>query len=140
MANYADIDLANAPKPSLQMPNCQYEGVPVNCGPSGLPLPTHLSLSEQWRWHFHGCFQGVGRRGATRFLWLDRCRFDVDDDGWPDILLACDSTPSLLLMNNHDGTFREEGLFADGAEQRGPEVAGMGVALATTTLTGSWTW
>src|SRR5271163_1006936 len=42
VANYADIDLANAPKPSLQMPNCQYEGVPVNCGPSGLPLPTHL--------------------------------------------------------------------------------------------------
>jgi enediyne biosynthesis protein E4 len=39
VSNYCDIDLAHAPKPNLQMPNCQYEGVPVNCGPSGLPLP-----------------------------------------------------------------------------------------------------
>jgi enediyne biosynthesis protein E4 len=28
---------------------------------------------------------------------------DVDEDGWPDIYVACDSTPSLLFMNNHDG-------------------------------------
>ena len=35
---------------------------------------------------------------------------DLDEDGWPDIYVACDSTPSLLLMNNHDGTFREEGV------------------------------
>ena len=33
---------------------------------------------------------------------------DFDNDGWPDIFLACDSTPSLLLMNNHDGTFRSK--------------------------------
>ena len=36
---------------------------------------------------------------------------DFDEDGWPDIYVACDSTPSLLFMNNHDGTFREEGLL-----------------------------
>ena len=35
---------------------------------------------------------------------------DLDEDGWPDIYVACDSTPSLLFMNNHDGTFREEGV------------------------------
>ena len=37
---------------------------------------------------------------------------DLDEDGWPDIYVACDSTPSLLFMNNHDGTFREEGVDA----------------------------
>jgi hypothetical protein len=30
---------------------------------------------------------------------------DFDSDGWPDIYVACDSTPSLLFRNNHNGTF-----------------------------------
>jgi len=30
--------------------------------------------------------------------------FDYDDDGWPDIYVACDSTASILYHNNHDGT------------------------------------
>ena len=55
---------------------------------------------------------------------------DFDEDGWPDIYVASDSTPSLLFMNQHDGTFREEGVIRgvalsnDGAEQ-----AGMGVGV-----------
>jgi hypothetical protein len=63
---------------------------------------------------------------------------DFDNDGWPDIFLACDSTPSLLLMNNHDGTFREEGfdrgvaVSGDGFEQ-----AGMGVGVGDVGLNGS---
>ena len=62
---------------------------------------------------------------------------DFDEDGWPDIYVACDSTPSLLFMNNHDGTFREEGvvrgvaLSDDGAEQ-----AGMGVGVGDYDLDG----
>ena len=62
---------------------------------------------------------------------------DFDNDGWPDIYVACDSTPSLLLMNNHDGTFREEGvlrgvaLSADGMEQ-----AGMGIGVGDYNLDG----
>jgi FG-GAP-like repeat len=35
----------------------------------------------------------------------------TDEDGWIDIFVACDSTPSLLFINNRDGTFREEGLI-----------------------------
>jgi enediyne biosynthesis protein E4 len=61
----------------------------------------------------------------------------VDDDGWPDILLACDSTPSLLLMNNHDGTFRDEGLLRGVAlNGEGKEVAGMGVGVGDYDLDG----
>ena len=37
---------------------------------------------------------------------------DFDNDGWPDIYVACDSTPSLLFRNNHDGTFTDMGLEA----------------------------
>ena len=43
---------------------------------------------------------------------------DFDEDGWPDIYVACDSTPSLLFMNNHDGTFREEGVMRGRGAQR----------------------
>ncbi len=53
---------------------------------------------------------------------------DFDEDGWPDIFVACDSTPSLLFMNNHDGTFREEGVMRGVAlSEDGMEQAGMGV-------------
>jgi len=34
VSNYADVDMAKMPKPSLERPNCNFEGVPVNCGPA----------------------------------------------------------------------------------------------------------
>ena len=37
VSNYLEIDLAKAPKPSLEVPNCNYEGVADHCGPRGLP-------------------------------------------------------------------------------------------------------
>ena len=49
---------------------------------------------------------------------------DFDNDGWPDIYVACDSTPSFLFRNNHDGTFREEGLERGVALERGRHGAG----------------
>ena len=137
VANYADVDLQITPKPSLKMPNCNYEGVPVNCGPSGLPFPTHLL----YRNNGDGTFADVSRESGISSLrgsyGLTAAAFDVDDDGWPDILLACDSTPSLLLMNNHDGTFREEGLVRGIAlSSEGKEVAGMGLGVGDYDLDG----
>ena len=53
---------------------------------------------------------------------------DVDNDGWPDVYVACDSTPSWLFRNQRDGTFREEGLERGVAlSEDGMEQAGMGV-------------
>jgi hypothetical protein len=62
---------------------------------------------------------------------------DLDEDGWPDIYVACDSTPSLLFMNNHDGTFREEGVVRGVAlGDDGEEQAGMGVGVGDYNLDG----
>jgi hypothetical protein len=56
---------------------------------------------------------------------------DFDDDGWPDVYVADDSTPSLLFRNNHDGTFAETGLLAGVAfDANGRSQAGMGVDAA----------
>ena len=130
VANYADVDLAKMPKPSLDLPNCNFEGVPVNCGPSGLPLPTHAL----YRNNRDGTFTDVSRESGVAAMrgsyGLTVCAFDADEDGWPDIFVACDSTPSLLLMNNHDGTFREEALLRGVAlSEDGKEMAGMGVGI-----------
>jgi enediyne biosynthesis protein E4 len=131
VSNYADVDLAKMPTPSLERPNCNYEGVPVNCGPRGLPFPTHLL----YRNNGDGTFTDVSKESGIAALHdnygLTAAAFDIDEDGWPDIFVACDSTPSLALMNNHDGTFREEALLRGIAlSNDGQEMAGMGVGVA----------
>ena len=130
VSNYADVDLATLPKPSLERPNCNFEGVPVNCGPSGLPLPTHAL----YRNNGDGTFTDVSKESGVAAMrgsyGLTAAAFDVDEDGWPDIFVACDSSPSLLLMNNRDGTFREEALLRGVAlSSNGQEMAGMGVGV-----------
>src|SRR5260370_1183619 len=53
--------------------------------------------------------------------------FDYDDDGWPDIYVACDSTASILYHNNRDGTFTDVAVVAGAAfNDDGREQAGMG--------------
>ncbi len=137
VANYADISFATLPRPNLQMTNCNFEGVPVNCGPSGLPLPTH-SLFRNNR---DGTFSDVSKQSGISSLrtsyGLTAVAFDVDEDGWIDLFVACDSTPSLLLMNNRDGTFREEGLIRGVAlSGEGHEMAGMGIGVGDYDLDG----
>jgi len=130
VANYADVDLARLPKPSLDRPNCNFEGVAVNCGPSGLPLPRHLLYRNNGDGTFTDVSKSSGVAALRGSYGLTAAAFDADEDGWPDILLACDSTPSLLLMNNHDGTFREEALLRGVAlNDDGKEMAGMGLGI-----------
>ncbi len=130
VSNYADVTIETLPTPSLERPNCNFEGVPVNCGPSGLPVPTHLL----YRNNGDGTFADVSKESGVSAMrgsyGLTAAAFDVDEDGWPDIFVACDTTPSLLLMNNHDGTFRDEALLRGVAlSDDGKEMAGMGVGV-----------
>jgi hypothetical protein len=63
---------------------------------------------------------------------------DFDNDGWPDIYIACDSTPSFLLRNNHNGTFADVGLERGVAlNEDGMEQAGMGLGIGDFNLDGS---
>ena len=128
VANYVEFDLAHAPVPSLEVPNCNFEGVAVYCGPRGLPTGRH----SLYRNNGDGTFTDVSKESGIAALngsyGLTAVVTDADDDGWPDILLACDSTPTLLLMNKHDGTFSEEGLLrgiAVGPD--GENLGGMGL-------------
>jgi hypothetical protein len=128
VSDYVDIDIATAPKPSLQIPNCNFEGVPTNCGPGGLRMPFHSLYRNNGDGTFTDVSKEAGIAGLRGSYGFTAVAFDADEDGWQDILVACDATPSLLLMNNHDGTFREEGLLRGVAlSTEGQPMAGMGV-------------
>jgi len=56
---------------------------------------------------------------------------DANSDGWPDILLANDTQPNKLYVNQRDGTFEEKGVSAGIAfSEDGVARAGMGVDAA----------
>src|ERR1700719_2097394 len=78
---------------------------------------------------------GIARAAATYGMTVVAA--DFDEDGWQDIYVACDSTPSLLFMNNRDGTFREEGVLRGAAlSDDGMEQAGMGIGVGDYDLDG----
>ena len=129
VSNYVDIDFNNMPKPG-ENPTCNWKGVPVNCGPRGLKTGKHSLYRNNGDGTFADVSHDAGIDRATQTYGMTVIAADLDGDGWQDIFVACDSTPSLLFMNNHDGTFREEAVSrgvaynGDGAEQ-----AGMGVGV-----------
>jgi len=137
VANYLEIDLATAPKPSLSVVNCNFENIPVNCGPNGLPKAQNYLYRNNGDGTFTDVSKESGVGGFRGSYSLTAVSFDADEDGWPDIFVACDSTPSLLLMNNHDGTFREEALMRGIAlSGDGRQMSGMGVGIGDYRLNG----
>jgi enediyne biosynthesis protein E4 len=136
VSNYLRFSVEHAPVPG-ENTNCNWKGIPVECGPRGLP-PGHHSL---YRNNGDGTFTDVSRESgvaqATQSYGMTVIAADFDEDGWQDIYVACDSTPSLLFMNNHDGTFREEGVLRGVAlNEDGAEQAGMGVGVGDYDLDG----
>jgi hypothetical protein len=136
VANYLEFDFAAVPRPG-ENANCTWKGIPVNCGPRGLP-PGRFSLYHN---NGKGVFTDVSARAGVakaRGYGMTAVAADFDNDGWPDIYVACDSTPSLLFRNNHDGTFKEEGLERGVAlNEDGMEQAGMGVGIGDYNLDGN---
>ena len=130
VANYVDLDLDNIPKPGSTR-NCEWKGLAVWCGPHGLPT-AHNAL---YRNNGDGTFTDVSAKAGILApggrYGLGVVTADFDNDGWSDIFVACDQTPSLLYRNNHDGTFQEVGDAAGVAYNvDGQLQAGMGIAVA----------
>ena len=137
VSNYLEIDQVTAPKPSMQVPNCNFQGVPTLCGPLGLPKAQNYLYRNNGDGTFTDVSRESGVSGFRGSYGLTVVSIDADEDGWPDIFVVCDSTPSLLLMNNHDGTFREEALFRGVAlSGDGRQMGGMGAALGDYNLDG----
>src|SRR5450755_2488848 len=136
VSNYIRLDLQHAPVPG-QNSTCNWKGIPVNCGPRGLPTGKHILYHNNGDGTFTNVTKQAGIAAASESYGMTVVTADFDEDGWPDIFVACDSTPSLLFMNNHDGTFREEGVVRGvSLSDDGMEQAGMGVGLGDYDLDG----
>ena len=129
VSNYVDFDLSTAPAPG-DRPSCIWKGVPVMCGPRGLPGAKNILYHNRG----DGTFEDVTTKAhidkTEGYYAFSVSTFDFDDDGWPDIYVACDSTPSILYRNNHDGTFTDVAVTAGAAfNEDGREQAGMGATI-----------
>jgi hypothetical protein len=129
VANYVDFDLATAPSPG-ERASCVWKGVPVMCGPRGLPPAKNILYHNLGGGKFADVTTKAHIDQTPGHYSLGVATFDFDDDGWPDIYIACDSTASILFRNNHDGTFTDIAVPAGAAyNEDGREQAGMGVTI-----------
>jgi hypothetical protein len=145
VTNYVAYDPARAPKPGDSL-YCRYGEIPVPCGPQGFSGGTNLLYRNRG----DGTFEDVSEKSgianprgspSPAFVsanWrpsgaygMGAAAADFDNDGWPDIYVACDTAPSLLYHNNQDGTFREVAVPAGCAfDENGVALSGMGVGIA----------
>src|SRR5579872_4619303 len=130
VANYVDFDMANAPAPG-ERASCVWKGVPVMCGPRGLPGAKNILYHNLGGGKFEDVTVKAKIDQTSGHYAFSVSTFDFDDDGWPDIYVACDSTPSILYHNNRDGTFTDVAVVAGAAfNEDGREQAGMGSTIA----------
>jgi enediyne biosynthesis protein E4 len=129
IANYLKFDPASAPEPG-QGANCLWKGVPVNCGPKGLPTDTNQFYRNRGDGTFEDVSDTSGIAKVTARYSMTAIATDLDEDGWPDIYVASDSTAAIFYRNNRDGTFSDEALRRGIAfSEQGSPQAGMGLAV-----------
>ena len=124
-------------QPRGKNPACNWRGSPVYCGPMGLPHEPCRLYRNNGDGTFTDVSEKAGMLAPSAGYALTAVAADFDGDGWPDIYVACDSSPSLLFHNNHDGTFTERGLESGVAiNEDGKEQAGMGLGIGDFDLDG----
>jgi hypothetical protein len=137
VSHYMDFNRDTMPARGKD-PACNYRGVPVYC----LPSPRPQEPCRLYHNNGDGTFTDVSEKSGVLAVkpgyGLTVVSTDFDADGWPDIYVACDSSPSLLFRNNHDGTFTEKGLeFGISLSEDGKAQAGMGVGIGDIDTDGS---
>ncbi len=127
VTRYIDFDPKTAPLPGTG--SCMYQGLPVNCGPRGLPKAKNSLFRNNGDGTFTDVTAKSGIGKAAPSYGLGVLTGDFNNDGRPDIYVANDSDPSYLFWNNQDGTFTEGALEAGVATSAdGRNQSGMGVA------------
>lgn len=126
VANYVSFDLTTTPAPGSSA-SCTWKGVPVMCGPRGLASSPNLLYHNLGNGKFADVSKASGFEKTMGHYCFSVTTVDYDEDGWPDIFVACDSTPAILYRNNHDGTFTDTAADNGVAfNDDGREQAGMG--------------
>ena len=82
------------------------------CGPRGLPPGTNLLYRNQGNGTFADVSAKSGVASPKGHYAFTSLVMDYDNDGWPDIYVACDSTPNILYHNEKNGTFTDVALLS----------------------------
>jgi hypothetical protein len=129
IGNYIDFDPKTVPVP--EDGECLYKGLRVACGPPGLDGGKNILLHNDGKGNFTDVSEKAGILKTQGTFALGVLVADFDNDGWPDIYVANDSTSSALYHNNRDGTFTDIAIEAGVAYSAdGKPQAGMGVSAA----------
>jgi hypothetical protein len=129
VSRYVKVDLDHLPEFG-QGKTCQYRGIAVQCGPRGLPGTSDLLFRNDGQSHFTEVGAQAGVSDPKGYFGLGVAWFDANGDGWPDLYVANDSTPSFLYLNQKDGTFKEVAFpMGVAVSEDGGEQGGMGVAV-----------
>ena len=130
VTSYLEFDRAKIPEPGAGG-YCQWKGIPVMCGPRGLPFARNRLFHNDGKGRFTDVSATSGVGGTKGCYAFTVVASDFDNDRYPDLYVACDSTPSVLYRNRKDGTFEDVGLLSGAAlNEDGQEQGGMGVAVA----------
>ena len=130
VVHYIEFDPAKTPHPG-EKSQCQWKGLPVICGPRGLPGETISLYQNDGHGHFTDVSDRMHITTPKDYYCFSPLVADFDNDGWPDIYVACDSTASLYFHNLKGQRLEEIGVQAGVAyNDEGREQAGMGVAAA----------
>ncbi len=129
VSNYVDFDLDHLPEFGKGR-TCQFKGVPVQCGPRGLPGAGDSLYHNNGDGTFTDVSKKAGVSDPNGYYGLGVICSDFDEDGYVDIFVANDSTPNFLYHNNGDGTFKEIGFTSGTAvNESGSEQGCMGVTV-----------
>jgi hypothetical protein len=129
IGNYINFDPKTVPVP--EDGECLYKGLRVACGPPGLDGGKNILLHNDGNANFTDVSEKAGILKTQGTFALGVLVADFDNDGWPDIYVANDSTSSALYHNNRDGTFTDIAIEAGVAYSAdGKPQAGMGVSTA----------
>ncbi len=128
VANYIDFDIKTAPLPEAA--GCAYKGIQVACGPPGLDGGKNILYRNNGNGTFTDVSKKAGMLDTIGTYALSVQVADLDNDGWPDIYVANDSTAATFYQNQKDGTFKDVAIEAGVAySPDGKPQAGMGVAV-----------
>jgi hypothetical protein len=127
IAGYVDLNELKLDEPGL---SCKYRSLSVFCGPKGLRGATDLLYHNEGSNRFKDVTRQAGVEDKKLYHGFTVVFDDFNGDGNLDILVANDSDPNYLYLNQGNGTFREAGLESGVAVNGdGQSQSNMGIAV-----------